>query len=193
MLVNRSILAGCRHSVALTRVLMLTGITKLNIEHPLVSTDVYVDDTAMLTYGEKEQTLDNITNAVIDFAKFAHSIHLKLSHKGVIVAKLQQDGKKLAFRLKQKGIKYQVNDSTRDLGVSFANSPKGKRQLINQRTKNATKTLVKIQSLASISRKAKLLFTGSGFPKFTWGFQISGMSRMQWLKLETAADRRCCY
>ena len=103
---------------------MLTGITKLNIEHPLVSTDVYVDDTAMLTYGEKEQTLDNITNAVIDFAKFAHSIHLKLSHKGVIVAKLQQDGKKLAFRLKQKGIKYQVNDSNRDLGVSFANSPK---------------------------------------------------------------------
>ena len=172
---------------------MLTGITKLNIEHPLVSTDVYVDDTAIFTYGEKEQTLDSITNAVIYFAKFAHSIHLKLSHKGVIVAKLQQDDKQLAFRLKQKGIKYQVNDSTRDLGVSFANSPKGKRQLINQRTKNATKTLVKIQSLASISRKAKLLFTGSGFPKFTWGFQISGMSRMQWLKLETAADRRCCY
>ena len=64
---------------------MLTGITKLNIEHPLVSTDVYVDDTAMLTYGEKEQTLDDIANAVIDFAKFAHSLHLKLSHKGVII------------------------------------------------------------------------------------------------------------
>jgi len=187
ILVNRSILAGCRHSVALTRVLMLTRITKLNIEHPLVATDVCVDDTAMLTYGERQESLDNITRAVIDFANFAHSMHLKLSHKGVIVAKIHQDCKKLAFRLKQKGIKYQVNDSTRDLGISFANSPKGKRQLINQRTKNANKTGVKIQSLSSISRKAKLLFSGSGFPKFTWGFQVSGMSRMQWLKLETAA------
>ena len=93
MLVNRSILAGCRHSVALTRVLMLTCIAKINIEHPLVSTDVYVDDTAMLTYGEKEESLDSITNAVLDFAKFAHSMHLKLSHKGVIVAKIQQDDK----------------------------------------------------------------------------------------------------
>jgi len=93
ILVNRSILAGCRHSVALTRVLMLTGITKINIEHPLVSTDVYVDDTAMLTYGERQESLDNITNAVIDFAKFAHSMHLKLSHKGVIVAKIQQVAK----------------------------------------------------------------------------------------------------
>ena len=74
---------------------MLTGITKINIEHPLVATDVYVDDTAMLTYGERQESLDNITNAVIDFAKFAHRMHLKISHKGVIVAKLQQDGKNL--------------------------------------------------------------------------------------------------
>ncbi len=59
----------------------------------------------------------------------------------------------LAFRFKQKGIKYQANDSTRDLGISFANSPKGKRQLINQRAKQASKTLVEIQSIANISRK----------------------------------------
>jgi len=68
---------------------MLTGITKINIDHPLVATDVYVDDTAMLTYGERQESLDNITNAVLDFAKFAHNMHLKLSHKGVIVAKIQ--------------------------------------------------------------------------------------------------------
>jgi len=33
---------------------MLTGITKLNIEHPLVSLDVYVDAAAILTHAEKE-------------------------------------------------------------------------------------------------------------------------------------------
>jgi len=65
--------------------------------------------------------------------------------------------------------------------------PKEKRQLINQRAKNANKTQVKLQSLANIRRNAKLLFSGAGFPKVTWGFQISGMSKMQWLKLETAA------
>jgi len=95
ILLNRSILAGCRHSVALTRVLMLTGITKINIEHPPVSTDVYVDDTAMHTYGERQESLDNITNAVIDFATFAHNKHLKLSHKGVIVAKYNKMVNKL--------------------------------------------------------------------------------------------------
>lgn len=134
----------------------------------------------MLTYGERQESLDNITKAVLDFVTFAHNVHLKLSHTGVIVARIQQDGNKLAFRLKQKGITYQVNDSTRDLGVSFANSPKGKRQLINERANQATKTLVKILSLSSIRRKAKRLFSGSGFPKFSWGYQISGMSKMQW-------------
>lgn len=58
---------------------------------------------------------------------------------------------------------------------------------MNNRTKQATRTLPEITSLANLSRKAKLLFSGAGFPKYTLGFQVSGMSRMQWLQLETQA------
>ena len=54
IITNTSILAGCKHSVASTRVLFLTGMQKLCIDNPVVATQLYVDDTAMLSAGEKE-------------------------------------------------------------------------------------------------------------------------------------------
>jgi len=187
IIANRSILAGCKHSVALTRVLLLFSMTELAVNNPVALPEVYVDDTARLAYGEKEETLENITRAVLDFTQLASSLKLKLSTKGVIAAKIKKDALKLANLLKANNIIYQVTDSTRDLGVSFFNNPKGTRKPTNQRTKQAKKALTKITPLAKIDRKAKILFTRSGFPKYTWGYQVSGMSKMQWLKLETNA------
>jgi len=90
IIVNRSILAGCRHSVALTRVLLLFSMTELAVNNPIAQPEVYVDDTAMLAYGEREETLENITKAVLEFTQMASKLKLKLSTKGVIVAKIKK-------------------------------------------------------------------------------------------------------
>jgi len=60
ILTNTSILAGCKHSVALTRLLFLTGMQQLSIDSPLAMPRVYVDDTAMLTAGDKQTTHINM-------------------------------------------------------------------------------------------------------------------------------------
>jgi len=54
IITNTYILAGCKHSVALTRALFLTGMQQICIENPIVATQLYVDDTAMLAAGEQE-------------------------------------------------------------------------------------------------------------------------------------------
>lgn len=46
ILITESILAGCRHSVALTRILLREGMANLCIDHPLDPPRVYVDEAA---------------------------------------------------------------------------------------------------------------------------------------------------
>ena len=41
--------------------------------------------------------------------------------------------------------------------------------------------------LAKLSRRARVLFSGAGFSKSTWGFQTAGMSFAYWVKIEVAA------
>ena len=69
ILTNTSILAGCKHSVALTRVLFMSGLSKLKINHPLAPPELYVDDTAMLSHGTKEDALRNMYNSIVEFAE----------------------------------------------------------------------------------------------------------------------------
>jgi len=38
-----------------------------------------------------------------------------------------------------------------------------------------------------MSRRAKVLFSGAGFSKSTWGWQTSGLPYREWVKLEVAA------
>jgi len=51
ILITKSILAGCKHSVALARIRLLEGMSNLTIDHPQ-SLQVYMDDTAQLSSGQ---------------------------------------------------------------------------------------------------------------------------------------------
>ena len=95
IITNNSILAGCKHSVALTRVLFLSGMQRLAIEHHLAPPELYVDDTAMFTYGTNEECIRNMYNAVADFVQLTKQLKLKLSHKGAIISKVPQAAKTL--------------------------------------------------------------------------------------------------
>jgi len=176
MITNNSILAGCKHSVALTRVLFRAGMCQLKIDHPLAPPELYVDDTAMFTHGSNEEAIRNMYNSICDFVTLAKHLKLKLSSKGVIVSKLPQAAKTLVKLLKQQGVNYNFQEETRDLGVTFTKSHKipVRKTLLTKRFKDAQGPLGKIRNLARISRRARVLFSGAGFIKATWGFETSG-------------------
>ena len=85
-LVYKSMLAECRHSVAMTRTLLLRSmktIVKSNIQ---VHTKVHVDDTAMLAVERsRNSAVDSVVQTVLKFANQVKHLKLKLSSKGVIV------------------------------------------------------------------------------------------------------------
>jgi len=102
IITHTSILAGCKHSIALTRVLFLTGIHNLCVQHPLAAPKLYVDVTAMLTAGENEQATQDMWLSILDFVNLSQALGLKLSTKGVIVAKQPSAARALVKTLAQK-------------------------------------------------------------------------------------------
>ena len=55
------------------------------------------------------------------------------------------------------------------------------------RQKSAKKRILKISKIAKLNRKARKLFTGSGFTTSTWGHQGSGISESRMKNLESDA------
>jgi len=70
---------------------------------------------------------------------------------------------------------------------SFSQNQKVRKNILKTRIKNSQGALNKIYKLAKISRRARVLFSGAGFSKATWGHQTAGLSMQEWTKIEVAA------
>ena len=126
--------------------------------------------------------------AIMDFVDLVKRLNLVLSTKGVIIAKQPEAAHLPAKERAKHGIVYQVKPATRDLGVGIGfGEPKAKRTLIKSKLALAKGPVRKIKHLASVSRKARVLFSGAGFAQSTWGFQLSGHSAADWRLIEIAA------
>ena len=86
ILTNTSFLAGCKHAVALTRVLFLTDMIRLCIDHRLAKPEVYVDDAATITAGPITETTEIMFNSINAFVKMTNRLNCKLCTKGVIMS-----------------------------------------------------------------------------------------------------------
>ena len=108
-------------------------------------------------------------NSITDFVHMAKELRLKLSHKGTIVSKIPQASKTLVKLLKQQGVDYQVGQATRDLGINYTLSPKinVRRTILKKRFEDTKGPLKRIQMLARISRRARVLFSGAAYSKST--------------------------
>ena len=101
---------------------------------------------------------------LLDFVDEAKALQLTLSTKGVIVAKIQKHACALAKVVAVQGIVYQVKNNTRDPGVGFSfGNTNLRRTLLKNRLKVAKGPLKKMRSLAFISRKARVFFSGAGY------------------------------
>ena len=175
VLVYISILAGCRFSVAMTRSLLMRAMQKTIKEHPETKTNVHVDDTAMLVTGSsRSYVYDTIVPTALSFAKQVRKLRLTLSSKGVIVCSDSSMAKYMQKELKLHGIDYQTELHARDLGISFTAAQSSPRVLLNKRFSRTKVRTDKTIRIAQLTRKARVLFSGSVYPARTHGHQASG-------------------
>lgn len=83
--VNRSILAGCKFSVALTRAYLLEEVSKVDVVHA-ASISTYVDETPFLDIGSYSKVHNNIADLGVVFCKAVKRLKLQLSPKVLLVA-----------------------------------------------------------------------------------------------------------
>jgi len=186
--VFRSIIAGCKSSVALTRVYLRNAIKEIDDKHPDANVNLFVDDTCMQSTGKEfDEALDKIVPAVALFGNKAAELGLGLSAKAVVTASSTKYAKGLKDELATYGMKFNVDMHARDVGVTHtAGSSRPSKQVIKRFTKRAAK-VIKTKQIAKITRKARTLFTGSIFSSATWGHQASSIAESSIVKLERDA------
>jgi len=183
-----SILAGCKFSVALTRVYLMRDMMLLDKNHKEANTKLFVDDTSMQATGDSiDSVCDILVPAVVDFARKVKKLRLSLSPKAVISA----NSKKLSNILHQELSNYQLtfvkSRAARDLGVDHTSAKRRPSSLLILRDNKSKVRRSHICKLAKISRKARRLFSGSAFAMSTWGHQASAIADTSILNLERDA------
>jgi len=83
--VFRGILAGCKFSVAMTRVYLMRSMRELTAAHPDANTCVFVDDTSMQnTSNTFKDICDTLVPALECFRDKVKFLKISLSPKAVI-------------------------------------------------------------------------------------------------------------
>jgi hypothetical protein len=188
MQVWKSILAGCRYSVAMTRMYLQEDMVSLVHEHPQAKTELFVDDTSMHSDGPDNQSvIDILVPAMLSFKDKVVKLKLTLSPKAVIVTSNVQLTSTINKLLSQHGLVFVKATHTRDLGITSTAGKSRPKQLLLSRISKSKLRIKKISRLAVVSRKSRKLFNGSAFAMATWGHQGAGMSDNQILALERDA------
>jgi len=186
--VFRSILAGCKHSVALTRAYLMRNMLHTTTKHPETHTSLFVDDTTMqATANTLHEVLEKLVPTVSTWAEGVNKLKLTLSSKGCIVTSCPKLSKLLRKELLSYGLEYQVETGARDLGVTHTSGATRPIQISKSRFLKAKSRVKKINSLAKISRMSRKLFSGSAYSAASWGHQAAAFSEECILKLERQA------
>ena len=183
--VDRSILAGCLHSVPFTRCVMKPIIKPVATDFKTVKTSIFVDDTTMQTIGPSWGVLEpKMVEAIVFFASKVHQINLKLSDKAHIVCSNKKCAATIVHNLKTVGLHFNNSRSARDLGITYTAALTKPSQLLLNRLKKAKPRVTKIKQLAKISKKSRNLFKASAYPAATWGHPSCGITPTNMTKLE---------
>ena len=193
LLIFKSIIAGCMHSVAFTRTLLLEDMMQLVKDNEEVDTSCFVDDTSMIdSFPGVGVVYNRVAKCIVQFAKIVKKLKLKLSEKAVIVS----SSMKLALKFKEEfqdvhKVVFQVSKASRDLGLCFnaaRNRPAG---LLNERLEKVHPRSTKVKNIAKTNKLSKTLYKGSVYPASTYGHSAAGIppSVMNHLEKEALA---CC-
>jgi len=148
----------------------------------------YVDDCAQSAIDSSASRFYNkLGNSFMKFNKLRIRLKLGLSDKGVVccsdfpIAKLLQKEINVNW-----DVFYKISKDCRDIGVSYTAGVKRPTTELIKKFDGAKARNNKILALSKISRNARKLFSGSGFPASVWGHPACGLS----LSLLTQLARR---
>ena len=190
--IQQSIIAGCKFSVALTRALLLNSVTPFVQSHPSVQVATYVDDIPITTTGAKAEVRAGLVEAIVNFSKMSKKLKLVISPKSTVVTSHPTITNTIIRDLKGHGITFASAPSTRDLGIPYRagvptfkrSQPQPKSRLV--KTKGRA---LKVSRLARVSRKARVLYSGSVHAAATWGHQVQSFLVTQLMELEVRAAK----
>ena len=168
--VTRSILAGCKHSVAIVKMYLHADLTHMQQTHTQTHISAYVDDITVEARARSTQELAIATiDAMRQFQHISHKLKLTLSEKGQLVCSNLYVGAKVARSLSRLGIPITHVRQAKDLGqINAAGKPIHRLGARNRLT--STRQRVRgIIKLSRISPLARRLYSGSGFAASTWG------------------------
>ena len=184
----RSILAGCKASIGITRAYLKPGISQIHNKYPNANTSVLVDDTCMQSVGvDYEDVLEKIVPAVATFGDVARSLKLSLSPKAAITASTPKLALLLQKEMSGYNMTFKIDQKARDVGITHTAASSKPNKLVKNRFDNRKHKHSMTKRIASISRQARKLYSGSIFSSSTWGHQGSSLSENQMLQLERTA------
>ena len=115
--VSKSILVGCKQSLALSRGLLLRVLSLHFKAHPHAPPSTFVDDTAMITAGSAVECYQNILNSLVSVAYYVKVLRLTLSPKAALVTRNLEFSFKLVIQLRTLKIPFTAKKDARDLGL----------------------------------------------------------------------------
>ena len=103
---TRSIIAGCKFSVALTRALLKEEMQRVQDVHAgKASLATYVDDIPITATGTAREVHDGLLEAITSFSKAAKSLRLVISPKSALVTSRPPLTRRLVKDLAKRGVK----------------------------------------------------------------------------------------
>ena len=186
--VFRSIIAGCKTSVALTRVCVKRALTILYNTYPESNPEVLVDDACMHAYSDTfDGALEMVIPSAVKFNDLVREMKLTLSPKACVAASSDKLAHVLKGELSTYNTVFQVDQEARDVGVTFAAGIERPYTLVKHRFVKARSRNTRIEHIARHSRFARKLFSGSAFSASTWGHQGTSISNSMMVELERRA------
>jgi len=186
---SSSILAGCQHSVAFTRLFLYELVDHLQAKWRPAELNVWVDDTTQRAHHRTEQrVVELMVGCASDFSAGLRAKGARVSKKCVTLASSPSMAREIQRRLRiEANLSIQVASSGRDLGIDFSCSKRRRTGIVRQRAAKAKRRMVKIAGMAKADRRAgpKLVATGAA-PQARWGQQALGTSNKELLSIRVA-------
>ena len=187
-LVSRSILAGCKHSIALVKMYLKEDLSRLMRDHTSIGVSAYVDDITITARQLSRYDLTiQVLEAMRSFSGIANKLKLVLSDKGQLVCSDTRQGAKVAKSLSKLGIPVTHVYQARDLGVVNAAGKHVRRLGARARITATRQRVAAIKNLSRISPMARKLYSGSAYSASTWGHMSRLLSTSTILQIERDA------
>ncbi len=157
MTIVKSILAGCKHSVALTRAYLRRVISSIRLGHPECNPKVFVDDITMFARAYRlAEAVGQIVPGLSKFVDLAQrKLKLKISPKSTCVASDNPTATRFRITCLVHELQHKLAHSARDLGISSTAGRGRPSNLLTSRMTKVKRRVQQIKGIAKISRLAK--------------------------------------